>query len=193
MLSTSARNSPGPSAQAYEAVDFMKTFVLRLGHRAGRDKRISTHCGLVARAFGADGIVYSGERDESLMESIRKVSKQWGGKFEVRYEKNWRSFVNGWKGQIIHLTMYGLPVQKAIEKLDERDILVVVGGEKVPYEVYQMSDWNVSVTNQPHSEIAALSIFLDRLHEGKELANEFPSANKKIIPQERGKKIIEKT
>lgn len=170
----------------------MKKFVLRLGHRAGRDKRISTHCGLVARAFGADGIVFSGEKDQGVIDSIRKVSKQWGGKFEVKYEKNWKSFVRKWKGQVIHLTMYGLPVQKAIGKMKKEDTLIIVGGEKVPYEVYQIADWNVSVTNQPHSEIAALSIFLDRLHKGKELDRKFPEAEKTIVPQERGKKVMEK-
>ena len=35
--------------------------VLRLGHRIGRDARISTHCGLVARALGANKIIYSGD------------------------------------------------------------------------------------------------------------------------------------
>ncbi len=170
----------------------MKTFILRLGHRAGRDKRISTHCGLVARAFGADGIVYSGEKDQSVIDSIRKVSRQWGGKFEVMYEKNWKSFVRKWKGQVIHLTMYGLPVQKAMGKIKDKDTLIIVGGEKVPYEVYQIADRNVSVTSQPHSEIAALSIFLDRLHKGRELGRKFPRAEKTVVPQERGKKVIEK-
>lgn len=170
----------------------MKVMVLRLGHRAGRDKRISTHCGLVARAFGADGIIYSGEKDSGLMDSVRKVSGQWGGSFRVSYEKNWRRVVKEWKGHVIHLTMYGLPVQKALGKMGKKDTLIVVGGEKVPYELYQMSDWNVSVTNQPHSEIAALSIFLDRFHGGKELGIRYPEAKKSVVPQEKGKKLIEK-
>jgi len=36
----------------------MKTTVLRLGHRISRDKRTSTHIALVARAFGAEEVVF---------------------------------------------------------------------------------------------------------------------------------------
>ena len=171
----------------------MKIYVLRLGHRAGRDPRISTHCGLVARALGADGIICTGERDGKLMESIRKVSKEWGGKFEVRYEKSWKNVLKKWRGKVAHLTMYGMPVQKVIPKIrKEKNLLVIVGGEKVPWEVYEKADWNVSVTNQPHSEIAALAVFLDQVFRGKELDKKFPKAKKKIVPQEKGKKIIGK-
>ena len=35
-----------------------KISVLRLGHRLVRDDRVSTHVGLVARAFGASEIFY---------------------------------------------------------------------------------------------------------------------------------------
>ena len=47
--------------------------VLRLGHRRARDKRISTHVGLVARAFGAQKIIYSGEKDQKLLDSIKEA------------------------------------------------------------------------------------------------------------------------
>ncbi|MCL2143761.1 MAG: tRNA (cytidine(56)-2'-O)-methyltransferase, partial [Methanomassiliicoccaceae archaeon] len=45
-------------------------------------------------------------------------------------------------------------------------MLVIVGAEKVPPEVYERSDHNISVGNQPHSEIAALSIFLYEVTQG---------------------------
>ncbi|NIO22751.1 MAG: tRNA (cytidine(56)-2'-O)-methyltransferase [Candidatus Aenigmarchaeota archaeon] len=172
----------------------MKIFIFRLGHRISRDHRISSHCGLVARAFGADGIVYSGEKDQSLLDSVRNVSKQWGGKFEVSYEKDWRRFIKNWKGRMVHLTVYGMPVQEKIGEIEKskEDLLVVIGGEKVPPEVYKLADWNISVTSQPHSEIAALSIFLDRLWKGGELYKIFLKARKRILPQERGKKVVRK-
>lgn len=171
----------------------MKVVVLRMGHRAGRDPRVSTHCGLVARALGAKGIVYSGERDNNVIDSLKSVMKEWGGKFNVSYEKNHISLIKNWKGKVAHLTMYGVPVQNVIGKLrGEKNLLVVIGGEKVPSEIYKLADWNVSITSQPHSEIAALSIFLDRVFKGKELEKSFPKARKKIIPQEKGKKVVEK-
>ncbi|MCD6381966.1 MAG: tRNA (cytidine(56)-2'-O)-methyltransferase [Candidatus Aenigmarchaeota archaeon] len=172
----------------------MKVFILRLGHRRKRDERMSTHCGLVARALGADGIIFSGESDQGLIESIRKVVKNWGGKFVVRYEKNWKKIIKSWNGIKIHLTMYGLPIQdkiKEIRKLGKgRKVLIIIGSEKVPSEVYGLVDYNIAVTNQPHSEVAALAIFLHELFEGKELNKKLLNAKLRIIPSEREKKVI---
>ena len=89
-----------------------KVTVLRLGHRPYRDRRISTHCGLVARAFGADGILYSGIKDTEMELSISNVVKEWGGSFTVKYERNWRDVIRKFRGKVVHLTMYGIPVQK---------------------------------------------------------------------------------
>jgi len=84
-------------------------------------------------------------------------------------------------------------VQDVVHKIGESssDKLVVVGGAKVPGMVYELADWNVSVTSQPHSEIGALSIFLHMLYEGQELSRTFEKARMRIVPQPRGKKIIE--
>jgi tRNA (cytidine56-2'-O)-methyltransferase len=61
----------------------------------------------------------------------------------------------------------------------------------VPREFYspEVSDFNVAVGNQPHSECAALAIFLDRFFKGEALGKMFENAKMKIIPQERGKKV----
>jgi len=163
--------------------------ILRLGHRYKRDERISTHCGLVARAFGASSIIYSGEHDQHLIDSINRVSENWGSGFSVSYEKNWRKVIQDFKGTKVHLTMYGMPFEKQLSKFNtKRNILIIIGSEKVPGEVYQMADYNIAVYNQPHSEVAALAIILDRLNKKPKLK----SAKKKIVPQERGKKVIEK-
>jgi tRNA (cytidine56-2'-O)-methyltransferase len=147
---------------------------------------------LTARAFGCNGIILSGEKDEKIMRSIEKVVEKWGGPFEVEYEKNWKKIMEKWRGKKIHLTMYGLPIQEKIEEIRkcEEDLLVIVGSEKVPGEVYELADWNISITNQPHSEVAALALFLDRVFKGKELSKNFKGKKLKIIPQERGKKIL---
>ncbi|HDD45907.1 MAG TPA: tRNA (cytidine(56)-2'-O)-methyltransferase [Candidatus Aenigmarchaeota archaeon] len=172
----------------------MNVYVLRLGHRIARDKRISTHCGLVARAFGAAGIIYSGERDSKLIESIEHVCKIWGNRFDVSYERNWKKVVERFSkhGIVVHLTMYGLPLYDMLGEIKRKgkDILVVVGGEKVPAELYKIATYNVSIGTQPHSEIAAIAIFLHELFEGKELTKEFEDAKIKIVPQKSGKKTI---
>jgi tRNA (cytidine56-2'-O)-methyltransferase len=170
----------------------MSTTVLRLNHRAGRDKRVTTHLFLCARAFGADSGVLSGDSDSKLLGSVNKVSEEWGGVFKVSYVKDWRSFIKNFEGVKIHLTMYGLPVQDCVEKFQGKDLLVIVGGAKVPSEVYELVDFNVSVTSQPHSEISALSVFLDKLFEGSELSKGFAKARRTITPARRGKKVVSK-
>ena len=173
-----------------------KVYVLRLGHRPLRDKRISTHVGLVARAFGASGIYYTNTNDLNLKKSLEKVVKTWGGPFEIHVGGDWKELVKKWKkrGIIVHLTMYGENIEDsdviARIKQEKKDILVIVGSEKVPAEVYQLADYNVAIGNQPHSEVSALAVFLDRFFEGRELVKEFKDARLKIIPQKRGKKVI---
>jgi tRNA (cytidine56-2'-O)-methyltransferase len=172
-----------------------RVYVLRLGHRVERDKRVSTHVGLVARAFGASGIIYAGDRDDEMMSSVIDVVDRWGGDgFEVSYTQSWRKIIGDWRvggGCVVHLTMYGMPVDDVIELIRRcRDILVIVGSEKVPREVYQLSDYNVSVGSQPHSEVAALAIFLDRLFQGRELKIIYTDAKIAIIPSPRGKVVL---
>jgi tRNA (cytidine56-2'-O)-methyltransferase len=167
--------------------------VLRLGHRIGRDARITTHICLAARALGADRVTLSGERDESVIRSVRGVVERWGGEFEVEYRKDWRAVMREWKGKRVHLTMYGEPLNEKIDSLrKEEQLLVIVGAEKVPAEVYRDADFNISVSGQPHSEVAALAVFLDRLFCGGELVREFPGAKLKVIPQAHGKRMQEK-
>ncbi|ASI99648.1 tRNA (cytidine(56)-2'-O)-methyltransferase [Thermococcus celer] len=172
--------------------------VLRLGHRPERDKRITTHVALTSRAFGADKIIIAAEEDEHVRESVEDVVRRWGGPFEISFDPGWRRILREWKGRgvIVHLTMYGIHIDDALPAVKEdlkagKDLLVVVGAEKVPREVYEIADYNVGVGNQPHSEVAALAVFLDRLLDGEGLRRDFENAKLRIIPQERGKRIIE--
>jgi len=70
--------------------------------------------------------------------------------------------------------------------------MVIVGSQKVPGEFFseKVSDFNVAIGNQPHSECSSLAVFLDRFFEGKELEREFENAKLRIIPQVRGKKLF---
>jgi tRNA (cytidine56-2'-O)-methyltransferase len=72
-----------------------------------------------------------------------------------------------------------------------RDLLVVVGGEKVPWALYERADFNVGVTNQPHSEVAGLAVFLDRLFEGAELEREWEDADREVVPEQTGKTVVD--
>ncbi|HEY1211802.1 MAG TPA: tRNA (cytidine(56)-2'-O)-methyltransferase, partial [Nitrososphaera sp.] len=63
--------------------------------------------------------------------------------------------------------------------------------EKVPHEVFELADYNIAISNQPHSEIAALAIFLDRIFRGKQFKNTFAGAKLRIVPTKKGKKVHE--
>ncbi|MEM5882046.1 MAG: tRNA (cytidine(56)-2'-O)-methyltransferase [Candidatus Aenigmatarchaeota archaeon] len=169
----------------------MEVYVLRLFHRRERDKRVTTHCALVARAFLAKKRFYCGDRDESLEDNIKDINKRFGGSFEIEYVKEWKKLLKDFSGVKIHLTMYGIPLLDKLDEIKKKEkILVIIGSEKVPREVYEISDYNISITNQPHSEIAALAIFLDKIFESKEFFADFENAKIKIIPSERNKKVL---
>jgi tRNA (cytidine56-2'-O)-methyltransferase len=164
--------------------------VLRIGHRPARDKRVTTHVALVARALGADAVTISG-KDEEIEKTVRSVVSRFGGEFEVSSGANWRTELKSWKGIKVHLTMYGLPLDDIMPKIRGKDVMVIVGAEKVPGEVYQAADFNVAVSNQPHSEVAALALFLDRYHEGTELKSSFKGSRLTIVPNARGKTVVD--
>jgi len=171
----------------------MDIFVLRLGHRPARDKRMSTHVALTARAFGAKGI-YVSTKDSELEESVRDVAGRFGGSFEIKTGVKWKSFLREFQGTKVHLTMYGVHIDDALPKIiaeSKGRILIVVGAEKVPADVYQLADFNVAVGNQPHSEVAALAVFLDRLTQGEGLRGEF-DGRLRVLPCERGKKVVDR-
>ena len=67
----------------------------------------------------------------------------------------------------------------------------ILGGAKVSRAVYDIADWNISITSQPHSEISALSVFLHILFQGAELEKNYENARIYIVPQRHGKKIVQ--
>ncbi|MDR2707966.1 MAG: tRNA (cytidine(56)-2'-O)-methyltransferase [Nitrososphaerota archaeon] len=175
-----------------------KIVVLRWGHRIHRDSRLTTHCALTARAMCASGFILSDIEDKSIEKTVKSITKHWGGDFTFNMGLNWRSVVRDWKSQggiVVHLTAYGENIQTSnvLSHIREtgKNILLLVGSQKVPGEFYstEISDFNIGVGNQPHSECSALAIFLDRYFEGKELTVDFEKAEVKIIPQKHGKNI----
>lgn len=177
--------------------------VLRLGHRPGRDERTTTHVGLTARALGADSVILAGAAS-GRSETIADITDRFGGPFSVRRTDDPITTIDDWDGVVVHLTMYGLPIQDVNAQIREAvgigtgdggdstsELLVVVGAEKVPFDVYEEAEFNVAVTNQPHSEIASLAVFLDRLFEGRELDRDWVDADQHVVPQAQGKQVRE--
>ncbi|QAU13905.1 tRNA (cytidine(56)-2'-O)-methyltransferase [Halorubrum sp. BOL3-1] len=186
--------------------DAREVVVLRYGHRPGRDDRMTTHVGLTARALGADRVVFPDNAGQSA-ETVREVTDRFGGPFDVELRGDQKAVVRGFDGVVVHLTMYGERVQDVEGEMREavglddataggappspRDLLVVVGGEKVPWALYERADFNVGVTNQPHSEVAGLAVFLDRLFEGTELDREWADADRRVVPEATGKTVVD--
>ena len=177
--------------------------VLRYGHRPGRDDRMTTHVGLTARALGADRVILPDNAGQSA-ETVRDITDRFGGPFTVELREDQNAIVRDFEGVVVHLTMYGERVQDVEAEIREpagfddesdaaslRDLLVVVGGEKVPWALYERADFNVGVTNQPHSEVAGLAVFLDRLFEGDELNREWSDGDRRVVPEAVGKTVVD--
>ncbi len=172
--------------------------VMRWGHRF-RDQRVTAHVALVARAFGASEFILADTKDEEVRLTVEKVVASWGGSFPFEMGKPWKRVIKEWRsngGCVVHLTVYGENVETSDVlrriRASGKDVLVIVGSQKVPKEFYspEVSDFNVAVGNQPHSEISSLAVFLDRFREGKGLAAEFDGARMRIVPQKHGKKVV---
>ncbi|WP_122090177.1 tRNA (cytidine(56)-2'-O)-methyltransferase [Halalkalicoccus subterraneus] len=166
--------------------------VCRLGHRPGRDERMTTHVGLTARALGADRVILPDNAGQSK-ETVEDITDRFGGPFSVELSDSQEALIREWNGWVVHLTMYGKRIQDVESEIreghGEEPLLVVVGGEKVPFEIYEHADYNVGVTNQPHSEVAGLAVFLDRLFCGRELERQWEDADQRVIPKGTGKEV----
>ena len=174
----------------------MRIEVLRIGQRLVRDDRVTTHVALFSRAFGASKIIMQ-EVNPDIKNTISEVNRVWGGNFEVEITENWKKILKLKKNEsfkIVHLTMYGESINSVLDEVrKEKKILVVVGAEKVPREVYDVADYNVAIGNQPHSEISALAVLLDRVLEGRQFLKKHVNAQREIVPTKKGKKVLDKT
>ena len=71
----------------------------------------------------------------------------------------------------------------------DRPMVIVVGGAKVPGDVYKHCQYNVAVGNQPHSEVAALALFLDAWYGESGSNRSFDDARLIIQPTANGKRV----
>ena len=128
------------------------------------------------------------------MENVKDTASRFGGNFKIEYAESYMGVINKWKadgGKVVHLTMYGTQAHITATEVreDRSDILIIVGGSKVPGKVYKAADWNVSVTTQPHSEVSSLAIFQHLLMDGKEFDLEFENPVLEVIPTAHGKNV----
>ena len=122
-------------------------WIMRICHRPPRDKRVTTHVALSSGALGAKGI-YVDTEDPVLEENVRSVVQRFGGDYSIKTGVSWKEATKDFQGKVVHLTMYGQRVDEALPKIPrDEDIMIIVGAEKVPAEVYQRADFNVSVGN----------------------------------------------
>jgi len=179
----------------------LKIAVLRWGHRQ-RDYRVTTHVALTARAFGASQFLISDTEDKTIRETIENMNENWGGEFNFKMGISWRSAIEEWRnkgGIVVHLTIYGENIENSDVldriKSENKNIMILIGSKKVPPDFFseKVSDYNVAIGNQPHSEVAALAVFLDRLLNGAQLGKSFDKARIQVIPSKYGKKVIENT
>jgi len=70
-------------------------------------------------------------------------------------------------------------------------VVVIVGGAKVPSDVFEFAQYNVAVGNQPHSEVAALALFMEGWYGQGGTERHFPDARLVIEPSARGKSVID--
>lgn len=128
--------------------------------------------------------------DPELARRVEALGRGWGGSFSVVGVEDWKKVVRSSGGLVVHLTMYGQPLGRSLPRLRRaRRVLLVVGGAKVPPDLYRLSDANVAVGHQPHSEVAAVAIVLERLR-GIPGPRQFPGARRRVVPQARGKKVV---
>ena len=66
----------------------------------------------------------------------------------------------------------------------------MVGAEKVPPWVFELSDYNIAIGNQPHSEVAALSVALSKIYDNVYNQN-FEGGEVKVIPSSERRNMVD--
>ena len=90
----------------------------------------------------------AGDEDKEMFENLESVSERFGGSLETSHVKGMSHLKKHVQdgGVAVHLTMYGEPFRKAIPKIRrDRPVVIVVGGAKVPGDVYKICQHNVAV------------------------------------------------
>ncbi|MGC8478429.1 MAG: hypothetical protein ACP5NE_00670 [Candidatus Micrarchaeia archaeon] len=137
---------------------------------------------LTARAFGAQSVTFTMRANRKLANYIKRTNSRWGGKFDVYFEKNWNEVIERSKNyEKVYLTLGGVPINKMIYRIRTyKNIMLIVTLQGRERDFGQFADFNVSITNQPHSTISSVAVFLHMFYSGRELAIRFNNAKYKI-------------
>ncbi|EQD48684.1 tRNA 2'-O-methylase [mine drainage metagenome] len=146
---------------------------------------------LIARAFGASGIVFTSEdkRLESKSQRFCKdICDKWGGKFSVSFTANWKSYLREKRNyKTIYLTRYGIPMKQMEYTIRTyKNVLAIVSFSEKIKELYTIADFNISITSQPHTTASSITALLRTYYHDRELSMHFENAKYKIIPEQHG-------
>ena len=144
---------------------------------------------LTARALGAAEMIFTQEKDPRIPRYVNRLEKNWGGKFEASFVKSYKETLkNATNYKKVYLTRYGVPLNKLTYTLNTyKNIMLIVSSKEVPPKILNdLTDFNVSITNQPHCSVASIAVFLHDFYRGRELAMHFENAKYKVIPKEHG-------
>ena len=88
--------------------------------------------------------------------------------------------------------MFGISIDEEIDKIKkmEEPLLFIVGAEKVPPWVFEFSDFNIAIGNQPHSEVAALAIALSKVSNNS-YNQKFEGGQLKVLPSSERRNMTE--
>jgi tRNA (cytidine56-2'-O)-methyltransferase len=133
------------------------------------------------------------EIDDDVADTVEDVNERFGGDFTVEEEASWRPLIRDFEGPSLHLTMYGQRHDEVLDAVDEpTEVLLIVGSQKVPSDVYDLATHNVAVGNQPHSEVAAIATILCDLQGSKQLYADREGADLVIEPSNGEKRVQER-
>ena len=147
---------------------------------------------LTARAFGASELIATQKEQKDklyITKYFKEINDDWGSSFKVSFDSNWKKLIlernNNYK--TIYLTKYGSSIKKSEYAISTyKNIMLIVSTTDNIKELYDMADFNISLTTQPHTIISSIAVFLNMYYKGRELAMHFENAKYKIIPENHG-------
>ena len=155
-------------------------------------REVITDICMTSRAFGASKVAFTCGEDRKVAGAMRKVSKEWGGKFSIMFNADYKEMLNGSPNyKTVFLTQYGIPVEKAKHSIRTyKNMMVVVAlSDSYTKKLIDAADFNISITSQPHSSTSAVAVFLHTYFNGRENAMQFENAMTKVLPSEHGIRV----